>query len=259
MSQQNHLRHVAIIPDGNGRWAKKRLLPRAAGHHAGAGAVRKIVELSVEKKLEALTFFALSVENYNRRPPHEVQLLLELFLESLDKNLDELAEKNVRLRVVGDRSAFNQQLLDKIIQSEQKTAANTGLQLVMALNYSGRWDLTQAAQRLARKVSNQELRCEEINEQSIHKELCLADLPEPDLLIRTSGEQRISNFMLWQFAYTELYFTELFWPDFNQQAFQRAIDFYYSKQRRFGRTGEQVISGANHAVSSPLLENINAE
>lgn len=241
MSQQNCLRHVAIIPDGNGRWAKKRLLPRAAGHHAGAEAVRKIVELSVENKLEALTFFAMSVENFNRRPPHEVQLLLELFLESLKNNLDELDEKNVRLRIIGDRSSFNEQLLQKIIQSEAKTAANTGLQLVMALNYSGRWDLTQAAQRVAQKVLSGQLRSEEVNEQILQNELCLADLPEPDLLIRTSGEQRISNFMLWQFAYTEFYFTNLYWPDFDQNAFRDALNFYYSKQRRFGRTSEQVL------------------
>ncbi len=243
MSELNYqLKHVAIVPDGNGRWARKRFLPRAAGHHAGAQAVRKAVEFSVEHNLQVLTLFALSVENFHRRPPYEVQLLLKLFLESLQNNLSELNEKNVRLRIIGDRSSFEDALLKNIEMSEQVTAHNTGLQLIMALNYSGRWDISQATQRIAQQVLEGRLRADEINEINLQQHLCLAELPEPDLLIRTGGEQRISNFMLWQFAYTEMFFEDIYWPDFDKHAFQRAIDFYYSKQRRFGRTSEQVIT-----------------
>lgn len=234
------LKHVAIVMDGNGRWARRRLLPRAAGHNAGAQAVRKAVEFSISHQLQALTLFALSVENFNLRPVHEVNFLLKLFLESLQSNLSELNEKNVRLRVIGDRTPFDEALLKQIEQSEQLTAANTGLQLVMAINYSGRWDIVQAARRLAERVLAKELTVADINNPCFQQSVCLPDLPEPDLLIRTSGEQRISNFMLWQFAYTEMYFTDIYWPDFDEHAFQRAVDFYYSKQRRFGRTGEQV-------------------
>ncbi|MBS0350649.1 MAG: di-trans,poly-cis-decaprenylcistransferase [Proteobacteria bacterium] len=236
----HQLKHVAIVPDGNGRWARRRLMPRVAGHHVGAQAVRKAVEFSVENNLEILTLFALSVENYFHRPANEVQLLLKLFLESLRDNLTELNQQNVRLRIVGDRSLFDKTLLSSIEKSEAITAKNTGLELIMALNYSGRWDIVQAAQRLCKEVLAGKLQPEEITEFSFQKQLCLSELPEPDLLIRTGGEQRISNFMLWQFAYTELYFTDIYWPDFDKQAYQKAIDFYYSKQRRFGRVTEQV-------------------
>jgi undecaprenyl diphosphate synthase len=235
------LKHVAIVPDGNGRWANKRFLPRAAGHHAGAQAVRKAVEFSIEQGLEVLSLFALSVENFSHRPLHEVQILLKLFFESLQTNLVELNDKKVRLRVIGDRTPFDDTLIKQIEHSESFTAANTGLQLVMALNYSGRWDISQATQAIARQVAQGHLNSNEINESLIQQRLCLADLPEPDLLIRTGNEQRISNFMLWQFAYTEFYFTDIFWPDFDARAFQEAVNFYYSKQRRFGRTGEQVV------------------
>lgn len=236
----NQLKHVAIVMDGNGRWARRRLLPRAAGHHAGAQAVRKAVEFCVNHKLQALTLFALSVENFNLRPANEVNFLLKLFFDSLKDNLAELNEKNVRLRIIGDRAPFDSELIQQIEYSEQLTAHNTGLQLIMAINYSGRWDITQAAQRLAEQALNHQINIEDINNAAVQQHLCLADLPEPDLLIRTSGEQRISNFMLWQFAYTEMFFTDIYWPDFDALAFQHAIDFYYSKQRRFGRTGEQV-------------------
>lgn len=235
------LKHVAIIPDGNGRWARRRMLPRIAGHHAGAAAVRNAVEFAAEKKLKALTLFALSVENFNLRPRHEVHLLLKLFLESLEKNIAELNEKNIRIRIIGNRTSLDESLIQKIEQSEALTLGNTGLQLVMALNYSGRWDIEQAARRTAREAAEGRLRPEDINTELFRKYLCLSDLPEPDLLIRTSGEQRISNFMLWQFAYTELFFPDIYWPDFDAAIFQQAIDFYYSKQRRFGRTGEQLL------------------
>lgn len=234
------LKHVAIVMDGNGRWANQRLLPRIAGHRAGAGVVKKIVEFGVHKKLEVLTLFALSVENFNRRPLHEVQLLLKLFLESLQDNLQELNEKNIRLRIIGDRTPFDQALLEQIDQSEKLTENNKGLQLIMALNYSGRWEIAISARKLAEKVLAKQITPEEITPITFQQCLSLTDLPEPDLFIRTGGEQRISNFMLWQFAYTEMYFTDKYWPEFNERIFQDAIDFYYSKQRRFGQTSEQL-------------------
>ncbi len=240
MNPDYQLKHVAIVMDGNGRWARSRLLPRVAGHHAGAEAVRNALEFSIEQNLQALSLFALSVENFNLRPSHEIQLLLKLFIDSLKNNIIELNEKNVRIRIIGDRSPFDEYLLRQIEHSEQLTAHNSGLQLIMAINYSGRWDITQAARRLAQQVLDRQLNPTDITSASVQQYLCLSDLPEPDLLIRTSGEQRISNFMLWQFAYTEMFFTDIYWPDFDRQAFQRAIDFYYSKQRRFGRTSEQV-------------------
>ncbi len=236
----SQLKHVAIIPDGNGRWARKRLLPRAAGHHAGAQAVRRAVEFSLEHNLQVLSLFALSVENYQRRPPHEVQLLLSLFLESLQNNIQELNQKNVRLRIIGDHTPFGKDLLQQIESSERITENNTGLQLVMALNYSGRWDIAQAAKKVIQQVMEGKLSPNEINDLILQKYLSLSELPEPDLLIRTGNEQRISNYLLWQFAYTELFFMDIYWPDFDRQAFQQAVNFYYSKQRRFGRTGEQV-------------------
>ncbi len=234
------LKHVALVMDGNGRWARSRLLPRIAGHRAGAQAVRGALEFSIEQNLQALTLFALSVENFNLRPPHEIQLLLKLFIESLKNNIVELNEKNVRIRIIGDRSPFDEYLLRQIEHSEQLTAHNSGLQLVMAINYSGRWDITQAARRLSQQVLDRQLSPVDITSASVQQYLCLSDLPEPDLLIRTGGEQRISNFMLWQFAYTEMFFTDIYWPEFDRAAFQQAIDFYYSRQRRFGRTSEQV-------------------
>lgn len=243
MSKPAHqLKHVAIVMDGNGRWARQRLLPRIAGHRAGAKTVRKIVEYCFQQKVEVLTLFALSVENFNLRPLREVQLLLRLFLESLQNNLQELNEKNVRLRIIGDRSRFDEELLKQIDLSEKLTEKNTGLQLVMAINYSGRWEITQAARELAQQVAQQQLRVEDITPEIFQQHLSLTDLPEPDLLIRTSGEQRISNFMLWQFAYTEMFFTDVYWPDFDERTFQRAVDFYHSKQRRFGQTSEQLES-----------------
>jgi undecaprenyl diphosphate synthase len=232
------LKHVAIVPDGNGRWANKRFLPRAAGHHAGAQAVRQAVEFSISQQLEVLSLFALSVENFSHRPLHEVQILLKLFFESLQSNLPELNEKRVRLRIIGDREPFDASLKKQIELSEQLTAANTGLQLVMALNYSGRWDITQAARAIANKVAAGQIDPAEVNETLLQRHLCLADLPEPDLLIRTGNEQRISNFMLWQFAYTELYFTEIYWPAFREAQFEEALQAYSKRQRRFGYSSE---------------------
>ena len=235
-------RHVAIVMDGNGRWAKQRNLPRALGHHAGAKAVRNAVEFCLNKKIKVLTLFALSVENWKGRPKTEVKLLLNLFLESLSSNISELHGNNVRVRIVGDRTSFTGRLLSHVENAEKKTAMNTGLNLVVAINYSGRWDIVQAARRLAEQIQQQQLQISDITDDFFQKNLCLADLPEPDLLIRTSGEQRISNFMLWQFAYTEMFFSNVFWPDFNDKVFEEALTFYQARQRRFGQTSEQLES-----------------
>ena len=231
--------HVVIVMDGNGRWAKKRLLPRTAGHHAGVKTTRKVVELCVERKLGALTIFAFSSENW-RRPEQEVSSLMELFLSALQTEVKSLHEQQVRVRFIGDVSAFSQKLQDKIAQTVQLTANNTGLQLNIAVNYGGRWDIAQACVKIADKVQRGELRSDQIDAQLINKYVSLADLPEPDLFIRTGGEQRISNFLIWQMAYTELYFTDLLWPDFDGKAFDEALQWFAGRQRRFGKTGEQI-------------------
>ena len=233
-------RHVAIVMDGNGRWAKRRKLPRAAGHRAGAQAVRKVVEFCSRKGIDVLTLFALSVENCNHRPMSEVKFLMFLFLDSLKRNTEELHKNNIRIRIIGDRTQFDDKLLQQIQQSEKLTASNNGLTLVIAINYSGRWDIVQAACRLADKVQKQSIPLSDITNTTFQKYLCLEDLPEPELLIRTSGEQRISNFMLWQLAYTEMFFSDVYWPDFDEPVFEEALAFYQSRQRRFGLTTEQI-------------------
>jgi undecaprenyl diphosphate synthase len=232
-------RHVAIIMDGNGRWAKQRFLPRTAGHRAGVGSVRKTLERCIERGIEALTLFAFSSENW-RRPPQEVSLLMELFIATLDRETRKLHENGVRLRVIGDRSAFAPALQEKIAASEALTQGNHRITLSIAANYGGRWDVLQASRRLAEAVERGELRAEQVDQQRFESHLALADLPEPDLFIRTGGEQRISNFLLWQLAYTELYFTPVLWPDFDERALDQALEDYASRQRRFGYTGEQV-------------------
>lgn len=235
-------RHVAIIMDGNGRWAKKRMMPRFVGHKAGVEAVRNIVELCGKKKIDVLTLFAFSSENW-RRPEQEVNLLMDLFLTSLQREINKLAENNIRLQVIGQRDIFSQKLQQQISSAETLTAGNSGLRLVLAINYGGRWDITQAMNRVAEDVSQGVIDVAHINEDALAKYMLLHDSPEPDLFIRTGGEQRISNFLLWQLAYTELYFTETLWPDFDSQAFDLALTSYTGRQRRFGRTGDQVESG----------------
>ena len=232
-------RHIAIIMDGNGRWAKSRYLPRTAGHHAGVGSVRKVIEYCGAAGVEVLTLFAFSSENW-RRPQQEVSMLMSLFLVTLEKEAEKLHKKNVRMRVIGDRTAFACELQQKIAAVENLTADNTGLNLVVAAKYGGRWEITQAARRLAAKVAAGQLEAEAVTDDVLANNLELADLPEPDLFIRTGGEKRISNFLLWQLAYTELYFTETLWPDFDEAALEEAIKDYSSRQRRFGYTGEQV-------------------
>ncbi len=232
-------RHVAIIMDGNGRWAQKRKLPRVAGHRSGVGTVRSVVRASAQAGVEVLTLFAFSSENW-RRPKREVNLLMELFVRALQQEVEGLNKNNVRLRVIGERSALPSRL-QKLIQSTEKlTENNTGLTLVIASNYGGRWDVTQAMQQLAEEVKSGDLNPTDITSEHLAKYLSLSDLPEPDLFIRTGGEKRISNFLLWQLAYTELYFTEVLWPDFSEGDFAAAIDSFTHRQRRFGRTGEQV-------------------
>jgi undecaprenyl diphosphate synthase len=232
-------RHVAIIMDGNGRWAKRRGLPRYAGHPAGVEAVRRVVEACVVRQIPVLTLFAFSSENW-RRPAKEVNLIMDLFIRSLRKEVRRLDRNQVKLKVIGDRGAFSKKLQNQIAEAELQTASNQGLLLQVAANYGGRWDITQAARRLAESVAAGELSADQVDEQTLAKHLSFADLPEPDLFIRTGGEKRISNFLLWQCAYTELYFTDMLWPDFDDQALEVAIQDYLGRQRRFGRTGEQV-------------------
>lgn len=232
-------RHVAIIMDGNGRWAQKRFMPRVAGHKAGVDAVRAVVETCAQKGIEALTLFAFSTENW-KRPEQEVSWLMQLFMTALQREVKKLHENGIRLRVIGELDAFPAKLQTRIREAQELTCDNTGLQLNIAANYGGRWDITQSVRGLAEQVARGELSADDIDEEAISANLSLAHMPEPDLFIRTGGEQRISNFLLWQLAYTELYFTEILWPDFTHAAFEEALISYASRQRRFGRTGEQV-------------------
>lgn len=239
-------RHIAIIMDGNGRWARKRFLPRAMGHKAGARAVRKVVEYCVEKKIETLTLFAFSRENW-LRPEEEVSLLMTLFINTLEGEAQKMHKNNIRLQIIGDKSAFSDKLQTKIEEVEALTSANTGLNLLIAANYGGQWDIQQATQKLASEVKAGNLQPEEITESLIASNLSFANLPDPDLFIRTGGEERISNFMLWQLSYTELYFSQLLWPEFGKKELEKAIEDFSGRQRRFGKTGEQVISSAEES------------
>ena len=232
-------RHVAIIMDGNGRWASRRRLPRFAGHKAGVETVKGVVRACGDKGIEVLTLFAFSSENW-RRPQEEVGLLMGLFMTALDQQVRKLHEHNIRLRIIGDRSAFSRTLQERIEAAESITATNTGLTLVIAANYGGRWDLTEAARTIANRVQAGELRPDQVSPELLQSLLSLRDLPEPDLFIRTGGEKRVSNFLLWQLAYTELYFTDTLWPDFDRQAFDGALTSFATRQRRFGRTGDQL-------------------
>ncbi len=239
VAEQRLPRHVAIIMDGNGRWAKRRMLPRYMGHREGVKAVRRIVECCRKRGIEVLTLFAFSSENW-RRPESEVGLLMELFVRTLRKEVARLHKNGVRMRFIGDRSAFDEKLQSLMDSAEQQTAGNTGMTLAIAVNYGGRWDIAAAARRLATRVANGELRPEDIDTERLGSELSITDLPEPDLFVRTGGEQRISNFLLWQLAYTELYFTDRLWPDFDAAAFDEALSSFAGRQRRFGKTGDQV-------------------
>jgi undecaprenyl diphosphate synthase len=225
--------------DGNGRWARERDLPRTAGHRAGVKSVRAVVEESVRQGVRALTLFAFSSENW-RRPRSEVNLLLALFSNVLRGEVRRLHENGVLLRIIGDRTAFPEKLQRRIADAEEFTAGNNRMILQIAANYGGRWDITQAARRLAEEVAAGRLAPERIDEEVLAAYLTFPDVRDPDLFIRTGGEQRLSNFLLWQSAYTELYFSELMWPDFGADAYARALAQYARRERRFGFTGEQV-------------------
>ena len=231
--------HIAIIMDGNGRWARSRMMPRVVGHREGVKAVRRVVEACIDRKIGALTLFAFSSENW-RRPRDEVSRIMELFVHTLKKEVSALNRNNVRLRFIGDRTAFPDKLRHLISESETDTEQNTCLDLVIAANYGGQWDITRACQSVAARVATGELQPDDIAVDDIAAELSMPDLPAPDLFIRTGGEQRISNFLLWQLAYTELYFTDVLWPAFDDNEFDEALLWFTNRQRRFGRTGDQV-------------------
>lgn len=231
--------HVAIVMDGNGRWATKRGLPRNAGHKAGQETVRTVIKECIASNIPVLTLFAFSSENW-RRPKEEVSWLMELFMLALDREVKKLHKNGVRLQVIGERSAFATVLQERIAKAEKLTQHNDKMTLNVAANYGGRWDIANAARILAERVKKGELEPEAIDVEQMAGAMALADLPEPDLFIRTGGEQRISNFLLWQTAYTELYFTPLLWPDFDATAFRAALTDFSQRQRRFGHTGEQI-------------------
>lgn len=234
-------KHIAIIMDGNGRWATQRNLRRVAGHREGVKTVKKIVQYAASMGIEVLTLFAFSLEN-RRRPPLEVRFLMKLMSVTLQREIAELHQNNVKLRVIGDRSYLDGFMQRQIADAEKLTQNNTGLILVMSINYSGRWDIAQATQQLFREKGNlDQLSYAEI-ETELQQRLSLSDLSDPDLLIRTSGEQRISNFMLMQIAYSEIFFSDVYWPDFSENEFDRALLSYQNRQRRFGLTPQQVES-----------------
>ncbi|MCE1240529.1 MAG: polyprenyl diphosphate synthase [Azonexaceae bacterium] len=234
-------RHVAVIMDGNGRWAKKRFLPRVAGHVKGVELVREMVRSCLERGIRYLTLFAFSSENW-RRPQEEVSLLMQLFVKALQQEVEKLDRNGVRLRVIGDLARFDEPLQQLIRQAEAQTAGNTALELTIAANYGGRWDIMQAVNRLATEKADQ---AGEWSEADLESRLSMHFAPEPDLFIRTGGEERISNFLLWQLAYTEFYFTPTLWPDFNATEFDKAIVSYQQRERRFGRTSEQLSDTPN--------------
>jgi undecaprenyl diphosphate synthase len=227
-------KHIAVIMDGNGRWAKQRHLPRTMGHKAGTKAVRNLIENAVRLQISVLTLFAFSSENW-QRPDDEVQTLMDLFFTHLEKEVPLFKKHNIQVRIIGDLQSFSEKLRECILRTQNLTADHTGLVLVIAASYSGRWDITQAAQQLAQDIEAGRLTSAQLDSTQFSEKLCLADLPEPDLLIRTSGERRLSNFLLWQLAYTELYFTDVYWPDFDTNELDTALAFFSARQRRFGQ------------------------
>jgi len=232
-------RHIAIIMDGNGRWAKKRGLPRIAGHREGVKSVRDIVEISGELGIKALTLYTFSTENW-RRPKQEVSALMKLLLQTLRKEINDLMKNNVRLTAVGNLEKLPHRAMEGILEGIELTSRNTGLILNLALNYGGREELVAAIQKIAALVNENKLKPEDITAETVHQFLYTSELPDPDLLIRTSGELRISNFLLWQLAYTEIYITDILWPDFRREALMDALNDYVGRERRFGRVSEQL-------------------
>ncbi|WP_404440561.1 polyprenyl diphosphate synthase [Stutzerimonas chloritidismutans] len=235
-------RHVAVIMDGNNRWAKRRLLPGVAGHKAGVDAVRAVIEVCAEAGVEVLTLFAFSSENW-QRPADEVGALMELFLTALRREARKLNENGISLRIIGDRSRFHPELQAAMLEAEEMTAGPDRFVLQVAANYGGQWDIVQAAQRMAREAQDGRLSPDEVTPALFQRYLATGDMPPPDLCIRTGGERRISNFLLWQLAYAELYFSDLFWPDFKHDAMRAALADFSKRQRRFGKTGDQVETG----------------
>jgi len=231
--------HIAIVMDGNGRWALQRNRPRSMGHNAGLKALRSVIEHCGKLGVRELTVFAFSSENWGRPEP-EVSRLMDLFMRALDRETRELNENNVRIRFIGDVGAFSSALQQKIHRAQAQTAGNTRMTFNVAVNYGGRWDIVQATRKLAEDCSMGLIKPEDINEELLAKQICLNQSKDPDLLIRTGGEMRISNFLLWQFAYTELHFTPTLWPDFGPECLDQAITFFQSRERRFGLTSEQV-------------------
>ena len=236
-------RHIAIIMDGNGRWAEARRRPRSIGHRAGARAVNACIDACLADGIEVLTLFAFSSENW-QRPKEEVGALMQLFLRALDREVDELHRRGVRVRFIGERSAFAPELQQRMDRAEQVTHANARLHLCIAANYGGRWDMAQAARALAEEVQAGHLAPDAIDENRLMPHFALSQLPAPDLFIRTGGEHRISNFLLWQLAYCELYFTDVLWPDFDAAALRTAIADFAGRERRYGKTSAQVQSQA---------------
>lgn len=233
--------HIAIVMDGNGRWARAKHRPRILGHKKGVEAVREIVKVCSQLNVECLSLFAFSSENW-KRPEEEIKNLMGLFMMALEREAKALARNNVRLQIVGDLSGFSEKLQKKIQQVEDLTAKSDGLRLIVAANYGGRWDIAGSTRALARKVEAGEISADSITEDELSAHITTQGLPDPDLFIRTGGEKRISNFLLWQMAYTELYFTDVLWPDFDADELKKAISDYSSRQRRFGKTSEQVIA-----------------
>ena len=236
--------HIAIVMDGNGRWAKSRNRPRSMGHQAGLKALRGVIEHCVRLEVKTLTVFAFSSENWNR-PATEISRLMEIFLRALDKEASELHENGICLRFIGDKTAFRTTIQEKMQAAEVLTAGNTRLVANIAVNYGGRWDITRAAAQLAGSISDGDLSVKDIDETHFARFLALRDSPDPDLFIRTGGEMRISNFLLWQSAYTEFYFTPVLWPDFNSEALDQAISAFQSRERRYGRTSDQLRTTAD--------------
>ncbi len=236
-------RHVAIIMDGNGRWARKRFMPRFSGHARGVEMVRETVRSCLERGVEFLTLFAFSSENW-RRPPEEVSLLMQLFVKALEQEVDKLDRNGVRLRIIGDLSRFEKRLQDLIFAAEARTAGNTRLQLTIAANYGGRWDIMQAVNTMLRAQLGKQSGWTEAD---LEPFLAMSFAPEPDLFIRTGGEERISNFLLWQLAYTELYFTGTLWPEFARAEFDLALASFQKRERRFGRTSAQLVGNESNA------------
>lgn len=238
-------KHIAIIMDGNGRWAQRRMLPRVSGHNRAVETTPVVVQHCIDLNIPILTLFAFSSEN-KKRPATEVKLLMSLLQNLLFNEVHELHSKNVRLHVIGDITALSKQLQQSIDAAHKLTSANTGLQLNIALNYGGRWDIVQATQSICTAVLAGEYNISDINEELFNKYVCLSELPAPDLLIRTSGEQRISNFLLWQMAYTEIYFSQTLWPDFAATDLDQAIEFFSTRQRRFGLLSEQLTNKVDY-------------